>query len=69
MSNRLNYDSLPYKCISSKKIKLPNMDIDCLDIRIFPQKGGVVRVKGTLVLIYGFRVIKLSNESLSAERL
>lgn len=40
------------------------MDIDCLDIRIFSQKGGFMRVNGTFVLIYGFRVIKLSNGSL-----
>lgn len=39
------------------------MDIDCLDIRIFPpKKGWFVRVKYTLVPIYGFRVIKLSND-------
>lgn len=41
------------------------MDIDCFDIRIFPpKKGYFVRVKYTLVPIYGFRVIKLCNESL-----
>lgn len=40
------------------------MDIDCLDIGVFSQKGGFMRLYGTFVFIYGFRVIKLSNGSL-----